>query len=80
MLRLTNVNEETANKIKTEYGQYWKNQIDITGADYGLYDISIHTGVPVIIKGYNSDGEVTLDLGCNMITLYENDYSEIKIL
>lgn len=80
MLRLTNVNEETANKIMSEYGQRWKNQIDITEADYELYDISIHTGVPVIIRGYNSNGEVTLDLGCNMITLHEDDYSEIKIL
>lgn len=80
MLRLTNVNEETANKIMTEYGKCWKNQIDITEADYGLYVISIHTGVPVIIKGYNFNGEVTLNLGCNMITLHEDDYSEIKIL
>lgn len=80
MLRLTNVNEETANKIMTVYGQHWRNQIDITEGDYNLYNISIHTGVPVIIRGHNSNGEVTLDLGCKMIALNEDDYSEIKIL
>lgn len=79
MLRLLNVNEDAMNKIANSIRR-WAEKIDITENDYGLYDIGVHTGVPVIIKCYNSNGDVTIDMGCNIVTLNEDDYSEIKIL
>lgn len=57
----------------------WKNDIKITPADGGVFDIDIPNKVPFILK-YNSMGNPFLEVGNNKVELERDNFFMLSIM
>ena len=80
MIKLYSVNRERANAIShmlaNLYDKYYTVKPDETGDGV---DISLSSAIPLIVKYYNGEQEIVLDLGARYLAIHHTEYWKMEV-
>lgn len=80
MIKLYSVNYERANAISdllaNRYDKFYTATPDETGDGV---DISLLSAIPLIVKVYNGESEIVIDLGSRRLTIHNTEYWKMEV-
>lgn len=80
MIKLYSVNYERANAISeligNRYDKFYTATPDETGDGV---DITLSSAIPLIVKYYNGEREIVLDLGAQFLSIHQTEYWKMEV-
>lgn len=80
MIKLYSVNYERANAISdllaNRYDKFYTAAPDETGDGV---DISLSSAIPLIVKYYNGELEIVLDLGAQYLSIHHTEFWKMEV-